>query len=351
MAAEIDLTILLFVDAEKPITWDHRWFGAVRELNPSVWDRINVVVVSQRKSSDSIRRIAAKQPFRVEVHDVDHPRDSNDYPIWDVCQGVREVWPLVCGKYVSFNHVEYIHGPGRLAKTCDWLRTNRPHVAMGNLRRIVAHTYDWKKRIRDVKDPLNTTFSTLIDDCYWAFLQDHWDLFPQVPWIYWQPEPSVDQTEFLEDVFFAEKEWFETLKFFQHGGRLPFQDVYDLMYPGLLQLETHGLAPPCYRLPRDVHEACHVLHDRAWGSYTPSMRAWFKRHEEEWAGTALVLWDLWDKILQPDGCGDESPGQAIDRFRRGPGGTVTRWMQDFTAYLAAGGADRLQEYYQNRDLA
>lgn len=346
-----DLTILLFVDAEKPLTWDQRWFGAVREMNPTVHSRIQVLVMSQRESSRSIRRQASQQPFSVEVIDCDQPRDSTGYPVWDVVSAVRGVWPKVRGKYISFNHIEYIHGPRRLAATCDWLLENRPCVALGNLRRICAHTqnFDWRKRIRDVADPLNQTFAALIDDCYWAFLQDHWDLFGSAPWIYWLSEPKSDSVAWLEDVFFADREWLDCMRFFEHGGRLPFQDVYDLMGPAMSKLDRHGLFPGCPRIPRSVHDACHILHDRMWGSYTPSMRAWFEEHADEFADTTLARSDLWDLVLRDGGRGDETPGQAIDRFRRAPGGTVNRWLSGFSEWIQNGGAQAVQNFYDRRD--
>jgi len=344
-----DLTVLLFVDAEKPLTIDHRWFAAVRELNPSVHDRLQVLVMSQRQSSYSIRRLARQQPFEVEVVDCDLDRDSTGYPVWEVVRPVREVWPKIRGRYVSFNHIEYIHGPDRLANACDWLAANEPMIALGNLRRIVAHTFDWRKRIRDVHDPLNDCFARLVDDYYFAFLRDHWDLFGQVPWIYWHPEPKPTDTHWFEDVFFAERGWLEALRFFEHGGRLPFQDIYDLVGPVVNKLSRHGLAPLVARMPRSVHEACHVLHDRLWGSYTPAMWQWFQRHAEEFEGTALLRRDLWELVLQPDGCGDERPGQAIDRFRRAPGGTVTRWLADFSGWLQNGGAEEVERYYESRE--
>ena len=344
-----DLTILLFVDCEKPLTWDCRWFAAVQEMNPTVHDRIQVLVMSQRKSSLSIRRLAEQQPFHVEVIDCDQPRDATGYPVWDVVSAVRDAWPRIRGRYITFNHIEYIHGPGRLANACDWLADRRPLVALGNLRRIVAHTYDWRSRIRDAKDPLNDCFSRLIDECYWAFLQDHWDLFGQAPWIYWIPEPDPESTVWLEDVFFADREWLDTMRFFEHGGCLPFQDVYDLMGLMMVKLERHGLSPPCYRMPRRVHEACHILHDRLWGSYTPAMRQWFQDHSDEFCNTTFGRTDLWDMVLAPGGCGDETAGQAIDRFRRAPGGTVTRWTLDFSEWLQHDGAERIQEFYQRRE--
>jgi hypothetical protein len=203
-------------------------------------------------------------------------------------------------------------------------------------------------RIRDVKDPLNDAFARLIDECYWAFLQDHWDLFGQAPWIYWLQEPEPECTYWLEDVFFADREWLEAMRFFEHGGRLPFQDVYDLMGPAMVKLERHGLNPPCYRMPRHIHEACHILHDRLWGSYTPTMRQWFREHAEEFADSTLARDDLWELVLRPDGCGDEAPGQAIDKFRRAPGGTVMRWLSGFSEWLQNSGAEAVQRFYQQR---
>ena len=348
MPTSTDLTILLFADVEKPEAWDHRWFAAVRELNPTVHDRLQVLLLSQRQNNDGLRKLAAEQPFEVEVVDCDHPRDRTGYPVWEVVPAVRAVWPRVRGRWVSFNHMEYIHGPDRLARTCNWLNANRPVIALGNLRRIVAHTYDWRKRIRDVDDPLNDCFAALIDDGQLDFLRNHWDLFGQVAWIYWHPEPSPADTHWWEDVFFADREWFEVTRFFEHGGRLPFQDIYDLMAPAINKIQCYELKAPCRRLPRQIHDSCHILHPRLWGSYTEAMWEWFHHHAEEFADTALTRDDLWEMVLAPGGCGDEKPGQAIDRFRRAPGGTVIRWLVDFSTYLREGGADRIREYMESR---
>lgn len=341
----IDLTILLFADAEKPIAWDTRYFGAIREMNMTAHERIQVLVMSQRKSSWSIRQVVAHEPYEVEVIDCDHPRDSTGYPVWDVVEATRKVWPKIKGQYVSFNHIEYIHGPWRLGKTCDWLMANRPQVALGNLRRIDADIKTNRKRRTSADDPLNNVFAQLIDDCYWAFLQDHWEMFGNKPWIFWIEEPHVGDTRWLEDVFFADREWFESLKFFEHGGRLPFQDVYDLMGMAMQKLDQHGLAPKCHRLPRAIHDACHILHERGWGSYAPTMRQWFLEHVDEFADTTLARGDLWEIAAQPGGLGDEKPFQAVVNFRRAPGGTVTRWTADFSGWLRQGGAEALLEKF------
>lgn len=345
-----DLTILAFVTAEQDPQNDVRFLGAIRELNVSAHGRLQVLMLCQRRQEDEqdLVRLAASQPFDVQVVFPDHPRDATGYPVWDVIPAVRDVWDRVRGRYVSFAHTEYIHGPDRLAGTCDWLLTHRPAIALGNLRRITANRGTWATRVRDHKDPLNTCFAALLDAGHWDFVRAQWDLFGILPWVYWHPEPSLSDTHWWEDVFFADRDWLESLRFFSHGGKLPFQDIYDLVGPALQRLGRDNLAPVCPRLSRQVHDSCHILHPRLWGSFTPAMRAWFAEHAEEFAGTTMVRADLWDVICQPGKPDDERPGQAVDRFRRAPGGTVTRWLADFSAYLNNGGKASVEEYFRRR---
>jgi len=347
----IDLTVLLFVDVEKPREWDHRWFDAVRNLNQDAHDRMQVLVISQRAFNGDLVKMVDDEPYEVLVVEPGHPRDASGYPVWDVVQGLRVAWPHIKGEWISCNHIEYIHGPDRLAKACDWLKREQPEIALGNLRRIVAHTGDWSKRLRDIHDPLNEVFADLIDENQWDFLARHWERFGQIPWIYWCPEPTANDVKWWEDVFFVRREFMETIRFTSHGGSLPFQDVYDLMGPALLKMHRHKVDPPVVRMPRDVHEACHVLHDRLWGSYTKTMHEWFLKHADQYRDTTLAREDLWKQILEPGKCGDERPGQAIDRFRRAPGGTVTRFVVDFSSWLQSGGDQQVRDYLEKRKAA
>lgn len=338
------LSILLFIDVEKEREFDHRWFSALRGLNPRALDDLQVLVLCQRDQDTALRELIAQQPFRASLHFTNQPRAGDGYPIWDNVAAIREVWPLVEGEYVTFSHAEYVHGPGRLRRTMNWLVDERPILALGNLRRIIRSSGDFRGYVENENDPMNLLFAALVDGECWSILRDHWGVFSQLPWMYWNPEPLPGKRAWLEDIFFARRDWFTALRWWEHGGKLPFQDIYDLMGPGLERLNRDKLKPDVYRLPREIHEAVHILHRKTWGSYTVAVREWFKRHRREYADTTMTRWDLWDRILMTDKRKQPTPGLVVSDFRRAPGGTVTRWCVDFSAYLQDGGARAVRDY-------
>jgi hypothetical protein len=342
-----DLTILLFVDVEKDRQFDRRFFDTLRHLNASAMDHIQVVVLCQRDRDPQLEELVSTLPCDREVVYCEHPKNDAGYPVWDVCAGVRQAWPRVRGEYVTFSHTEYANGPDRIRRTCDWLMSRRPVFAMGNLRRVVPHRWDWRKRRLDIGDEMSLCLTALVDGHYWDFLREQWSLFTGHPWVSWQPQPGPGSPRpWLEDVFFARRDWLEVTRFFHHGGDLPFQDVYDLVGPGLERLCRHKVGPVVWRLDRETHEACHIAHTKCWGSYTAAMRRYFERNRKAYRDTTMIRWDLWDAVLKPDGCG-AAPGQAVSDFRRAPGGTVTRWCADFSGYLQTGGEEKLREYMES----
>lgn len=324
-----ELTILLVADVEHDRVMDRRWFGAVRELNPRAHDRLQVIVLNQRPDRAGLEELAAAQPYPVEIADCDYPRDESGYPVWDLVAAVREVWGRVEAPYVTFSHMEYLHGPDRLARTCDWLAEHQPTIALGNLRRITAKEERATARTEDSPEPLDAAAKDLVDRDRWDLLAEHWTLFGGRPWVYWV-QPPANCTRWLEDVFFASRDWLDAMRFWDHGGPQPFQDVYDLVGAAMWRMEKLGIAPECRQMARSVHDACHLSHHKHWRSYTPAMRAWFVAHASEYAGTTFVRGDLWDAVF----AGGPNKSAAVNAFRREPGGTVARWLADFSRYLS-----------------
>lgn len=339
------ITILLFEDVEKPTAMVRRWFDCVRELSGAD-ARIQVIAISQRDNSPELEsQLQKNNKFALSVVYADQPRANDGYPIWDILKSVRDVWDKVDGEYVTFSHMEYMHGVDSLAGTCEWLEDNRPIVAMGNLRRVGNPSGDWKQRVNDENDEVNDLFSAMIDDGLWLFLRNHWHDFPTKHWIYWADEPSPESTNWGEDIFYARRDFLELTRFFTHGGEQPFQDVYDLMYRLAETLMKLKLCPAFPRIPLTINSVYHINHARTWGSYKKDVYQWFLRDKDKWKqtthGTRL---DLWRKALNGSNL---TTGSVVSDFRRARGGTVTRWYQDFSKWATNGGQKELAEYYNS----
>ena len=145
----------------------------------------------------------------------------------------------------------------------------------------------------------------------------------------------------LEDMFFIRRELWDALRWHDHAERQEFQDVYDLWKAAWCALGD--LAPKCHRLPMDTHKAIHLYHPRAWTSWRPEVRDWFSADPGRWSGTSFLDRDLWGRLLAVS---DEGPdmNRTVAEERTGPGGTVTRFRERFSAWLP-GGADTRSNGY------
>lgn len=63
--------------------------------------------VCQKDRDPETLRLAARQPFPVDVVFARHPA-ADGYPVWDVCEEARRVWGLLRGEYVTFAHAEFL---------------------------------------------------------------------------------------------------------------------------------------------------------------------------------------------------------------------------------------------------
>ncbi len=306
------LTVVLTLDVEKPVEYDRQFFKAIEWSAGDAINAVEVTTVSQRANPESF-----------PVHVSRCPRNSEGYPVWDLFADVRDVWDQIHGEYVTFSHTEFCWGPDRLRRTLEALDRDRPVLALGNLRRASpdpGHTGG-----REVDDALSSVLSQRwIDAGDFTKLTEWWSECTQHPWL-GRKEPG---SRWLEDVFFVKREWLEDQRFFEHGGRLPFQDVYEVMGAAIDILSRTQRDPPVIRFQRDVCDLMHFMHNKSWGAYSPAMRDWFVDRREEWEGTTFIRDDLWQRVLN-----GSNRRSAVRDFRRGPGGTITRWRSAFSRWL------------------
>lgn len=333
------LSILLFKDVEKAPYFLDYYFGALKEWNAEGLDEIEVLLISQHENSDEFRELALRQPFDVHVIDAGH-EFVDGYPVWDVFEELRLAMPMARGRWVTTHHTEFLWCPGRLRKTLDWLKAERLYMALGNLRRPILPKVDkvWS--------------AEACDDLHRMLAAGDWTqagaLASDVPtnhWVSWLKPPKPGSTKWLEDIFFADREWLETWRFQEHGGRLPFQDVYDVMGRATDWLERFKLMPDLIRMPAEVNWTLHLWHEKQWGSFTPAMRDYFLNNRD-WRNTAFADKNLWKALIASAATSKgNGSGPPVQRLRMGAGGTVSRYGDSMKKWLSNGGQPALREFY------
>ncbi len=287
------------------------------------------------------------EPF--EVVEAEYEQ-VNGYPVWDVMRAVRQAWPQVKGEYVSFDHPEFIWGPGRLDKTVAWLKGYRPIYARGNLRR--------PGRIEQVADPKNRDgvgrsasdwLKGFLDNCEWDQAAKAFEYLETTHWMFWAMRPQQPGTNsWTEDVFYADREWLDAWGFTRYGMEMPFQDVWDLIQVAGRTISQYGLPFDCVRMPQSVNRIIHLWHPRSWGSFTVEMRDWFLRQPERWEKTRLIDPEAWERLIafQRNPKKDCEPVVAL---RFGPRGTAINYGIALASWLNNGGVEAMKEFYAVRE--
>lgn len=274
----------------------------------------------------------------------------NGYPVWDVMKAVRQAWPMVRGEYVSFDHPEFIWGPGRLEKTIEWLKGYRPIYGMGNLRRPGEWENINQPNSRDdISQNASGWFKSFLDLNLWEDGAEAFEYLQTTHWMYWAAKaqrPGVNP--WIEDAFFAEKEWLDLWGFTRYELEMPFQDVYDLMQIAVRTLYQYGLVFDCVRMPQSVNRIMHLWHPRAWGSWTPEMRDWFFSQPDRWKKTSFADPKLWEGLIDFQ----HNPQKACEpvvRLRFGPRGTCVNYGVEISRWLnEEGGVEAMKAYYADR---
>lgn len=318
------ITQIVFVDSEKPPEYLERFLNAAQG--------IQVIVVSQEEDSSRTQDLA-------ELHgalflDAGHPYVGGAC-IWDNMESIKRVWGWIDCEYVTFAHPEFLWLPGVIEDTKRWLECHGGLIAMGNLRRIMSEQgSDYRGNMEEMLVALD-------------ILDSGGDIseIPTKPWAYWRDEPRIRELGWVEDVFFARKDFLDAINFPRHGGQQPFQDVYDLMGTICFVLNRFNIPVDVTRMHRGIGEMWHLYHDRPRSWVCQEVKQWFDDNRETYWETPLCREDIWERLF----C---NPSYTVlTDVRHGPGGTCTRYRAEFSKWLTEGGKDAVREYFGtlNRD--
>lgn len=343
------LSVVVFDTVELEPSYLGLYFDSLLHWNAEGVAQTQFIVVSQRKDVSVTEDICKRVPESV-VCRVHAPRQDwvNGYPVWDILASLREVWPEVRGRYVTFNHPEYIWSPNRLERTIDWLYRERLYFVLGNLRRpgrykdiAAQHTAD--HCIREASDRLHNTM--MKGD--WKLAASVCETLPTCWWMFWTGvEQHPGRVPYIEDAFLLDKEWLDSWEFVRHGGELPFQDVYDLIGNAVRStLFKYNVQPRyCYRMPLDANRIIHLWHPKVWGSWRPEIRDWFLSNPDRWKGTKFLDPTIWNQLIEIRAKMPKTY-QPVNTLRNAPGGTVTRYGLALSEWLRAGGHEQVNRFY------
>lgn len=337
----MSLTILTVCPAELDQSYLRLYREALLRWNGKGLEDTQIILLPQRPLDGK-----DAEPFEVQETYFDQ---VNGYPVWDVMKAVREAWPRVRGDYVSFDHPEFIWGPGRLDKTIAWLDAYRPVYGMGNLRRP-GEVEEVSKRDspEDISHRASNWFRRFLEEARWAEGAEAFEVLQTTHWMYWacaQQKPGPNP--WIEDAFYARRDWLDSWGFCRYERELPFQDVFDLVQMAVRMLLQYGLVTTCVRMPQSVNKLMHLWHPRDWGSFTPEIRDWFFSQPERWQKTRFIDRRLWDELIAFRG-NPKKDCQPVVQLRFGPRGTALNYGCDIAAWLSNGGVETMKTYYEER---
>jgi hypothetical protein len=348
------LSIVLIVNAEQDLRYLAYFLKTMAFYNQLAFEEelAELVIVSQRRDTVQIRSIVDNCfPFYIPV--VVPPRDyaADGYPIWDVLNELRFVDKLLDGQFITINHPEFIWTPGSVAATCHYLSSHNNYLVLGNLRRPGPRARIEKEHPGHVVE-YSDKLMLLLDAEEWAKLTKEMKDVISCSWMFWNPEPVYgDNVSWLEDVFFVDRNFVTATKLFSHGGRLPFQDVYDLVGIAVLVLEKYGVKPNISRMELAINKIFHLHHPKLWRSWTPAVRDYFLSSDarKKWEHTRFADANLWAQLIKCAGPKNMPKSeQPVFTLRRSPGGTVSRYAGAFERWLCNdGGVSQVKEFYAN----
>jgi hypothetical protein len=344
------LTTVIFQNAElstEYLGWNLR---SLWEWNREGLEQNQIIVVSQLRDSSKVRQICAEALFPIEVFECGN-EFVGDYPVWDLFQSLRIIWPSILGEYVTIHHTEFLWMPGLLQRTIDYLKSNKPCLALGNLRRPFKAGCETKESVEAAAELIAPM--TAGD---WAAARAIAEAMLTKHWVFWRSEQAPGKSMWWEDVFFAARSWLEAWKMPYHGGDQPFQDVYDVVGKALSSMVRHHVDPPIVRMTMDVNKIVHVSHPRPFGYIDPKLQNYFMSDPKRWGLLALSKRELWWDMLRSKGQPDRDAHQNLDallyrslvRHRMGAYGTVGRYGKSFDKWLGNGGQQTLRSYYARR---
>jgi hypothetical protein len=329
------LTILLTRNSEQSDEYLELYLNSLCEWSADALPDVQLLVLSQKLHDKFAWNKCYSTPFprgfSIDMIPIKYDR-VKDYPVWDVLHDWRTAWPFVEGKWVTANHPEYLWLPGRMRQTVNYLKAERAELVLGNLRRPGVIDALGDNKILAGGQEISNNLMDQLRFGQWRNMQRAVENVPTAHWLYWRDEPKPDSSvPWIEDVFFAQKAWLDEWYMLAHGGRLPFQDVYDLMGAAVPLLLQHEMMFPVRRVPESINKIIHLRHPKSWGSWTESMRDWFLA-DKQWKGTRFHDRGLWDRLIAAAEQGMSSDLPMID-LRYPEGGTVYRYRQALESWI------------------
>lgn len=340
------LTIMLFQDSEKPLEYLNNNLKTLKEWNSAGLKETQIILITQKQTTteaDNALKLAGLAGRVI--------KSDNTYvagrPVWDVLRDLRKAWPYVDGKYVTVNHSEFIWCPNRLERTITWLKNNRYYVALGNLRRPASDKVPRPRwRPGNCDKNISDQLIRYINAGHWKLAADIAERLPTLMWPLWKAHIyKFGQVHWQEDIFFIDKGWLDIWRGIDHGGELPYQDIWDLLGAGIKRMEAIRLEPKIVRMPEVINRIIHAWHPKPYKSWSPEIRDWFLKDPKRWKNTQFLNSALWQRLLRLRDEADTNDQNAKYDLRRGPGGTVTRYEEAARAYFLNGGRLKLQQFY------
>lgn len=338
------LSVVLTVDHEKDTDLLSAFLGSMRHLNAADRLPVQFIALVQSRNVDDVRRRVKAANLDVQVVASAMAHVNGGQPIWDMHYSLRQVWPEIKGEYVTFQHTEFLWGHNRLRRTIEWLMDCRPIIALGNLCRLGAdrssgHWY----RTDDIPEH-SVPICDAIRNNDWAGVSERIDTSVPGWWVYWDDCPKVGDTKWKEDIFFVRRDFLDCLHYTEHGGFLPFQDVYDIMGWLINELGVLKIKVPCIRMAHSIHKAVHLWHAKTWGYLSSHVRDWFLLRRERWHGLVYGDPSWWADAIGKTG--DDLEKQVVIS-RRSNRGTLMQFNRDLRRWLIHdGGADHVRQYLE-----
>ena len=345
------LTILLFEDTEKPREYLDNYFGALANWNEEGLRETEIILITQKQRSTNAHSVVDKWGIPATIVKSDNPFVGG-HPIWDAMKDMRKAWPQVPGDWITVNHAEFIWCPNRLKKTIEWLKQKRLYLALGNLRRPATDKVPrptWRPGNCDKRISDRLTEYMRVGNWKQAAVVS--EELPTLVWPLWRmQEYGFGECKWSEDVFFADRRWMESYRMIEHGGELPFQDIWDLMGAVVKQMQARNLALYIQRMKMDANRIIHTWHPKYYKSWTPEIRDWFMADSQRWKKTAFLDSLLWKRLFKLNGEKDTSDQYAKYDLRRGKYGTLTRYEDALRNHLLNGGHLEVHKFFEQYGL-
>lgn len=342
------LTMILTIDQEKDAALTRRFFWSMNRLQAGNAQSVQFVAVVQSTNPGQQLRAICGSGLPVDIVHAQHPTPGG-YPIWDVLQEARYIWPLVRGEYVTWQHPEFFWSDFRLHHTLNWLMDEQPVAALGNLMRQGTYAENRKVWTRPTEQPdSDLALCAAIDANESRRVCELIESMPRSWWCYWGPRPTLEETVWREDIFFVRRDWIEATQILLSPPACPFVDIYDVMLHLNAELAKRKVKPAWQRMPRDVHEAIHLWHPRNYGYFTRDMGKWFITHASEFTGMSYANPLFWKKALESKAANDDTIKKSVQLARNGACGVTTRLTRYIGHNLARDGTHRMAVYNENR---